>query len=294
MQLISGRDIAAQIYDELAIEIEKLAEKNIKPHLTVVLVGEDPASAVYVGMKEKACIKMGMDSETIKLPVETTQDELLAIVDRLNKDPLVHGILVQLPLPKQIDSDVIINSIDPEKDVDGFHPFNRGLMVAGQDCFLPCTPYGVQMMLQKSGIEVSGKHVVVVGRSLIVGMPVAIMLVLKKAGANATVTICHTGTKDMAYHTRQADILIVAAGRANTITGDMIKEGAVIIDVGTNRKDDPTAKRGYRLVGDVDFDSVKDKVSAISPVPFGVGPMTIVMLIYNTVKAAKNFAAKQA
>lgn len=285
-QIINGREIAKEIYAELSEKIDHLKENDIVPHLSVVLVGEDPASKVYVGMKQKKADKIGLSSRTIHLPEDTREDKLLGIIDELNGDKTVHGILVQLPLPKQISDPKVIEMICPQKDVDGFHPVNRGKLVSGEDTFLPCTPAGIQQLLLRSGHSPERKHVVVIGRSGIVGMPFAIMMMQKKQHANATVTICHTGTKDIAHFSRQADIIIVAAGRPKTLTADMVKEGAVVIDVGTNRIDDPAAKRGYRLVGDADFDGLVEKTAAISPVPGGVGPMTIAMLMVNTVKAA--------
>ncbi|MEI6892524.1 MAG: bifunctional methylenetetrahydrofolate dehydrogenase/methenyltetrahydrofolate cyclohydrolase FolD [Pontiella sp.] len=286
-KIIDGKQIAADIREELKVEVSRLKEKGIVPGLGVILVGEDPASQSYVSAKEKACKDIGIFSDDNRLSVDTTQDELLAVVERMNQDPKINGILVQLPLPKHIEEAAILLAIDPDKDVDGFHPMNVGKMMVGEDAFLPCTPHGVMQMLTRSGVETSGAHVVVVGRSNIVGKPVANMLLQKKEGANATVTLCHTGTKDLGYHTRQADIIIAASGWPNTVTADMVKEGAVVIDVGVNRVEDPSRKRGYRLVGDVDFDAIKEKASMISPVPGGVGPMTITMLLFNTVDAAK-------
>jgi methylenetetrahydrofolate dehydrogenase (NADP+) / methenyltetrahydrofolate cyclohydrolase len=256
------------------------------PGLSVVLVGDDPASAVYVRNKEKASIEAGMAGETIRLPAATTQDELLATVDRLNMDDAVHGILVQMPLPRQIDPADVIRRIDPRKDVDGFHPVNVGRLLIGEaDGFVPCTPAGVMVLLRTAGVELAGAHCVVIGRSNIVGKPMAALLV--QQGVDATVTICHSRTRDLATITRQADVLIAAAGRARLVTGEMVKRGAVVIDVGMNRIDDPSTKSGSRLVGDVDFDSVHMVASAITPVPGGVGPMTIAMLLQNTVLAAE-------
>lgn len=287
-QIISGTEIAKEIREELKKEVAELKEqKNITPGLAVVLVGDDPASQVYVRMKSKGCDQVGVFEKTIRLSGDTSEEEVLKIIDKLNNDPKFHGILVQLPLPKQIDEKKIINAISPKKDVDGFHPVNVGKLMIGEECFLPCTPHGVQEMLMRSGNDPNGKHVVIVGRSNIVGKPMANILVQKKEGANATVTVCHTRTKDIPKYTREADIIIAAAGRPDTVTADMVKEGVVIIDVGVNRIDDPTKKKGFRLVGDVDFDAVKEKASAISPVPGGVGPMTVTMLLANTVKAAK-------
>jgi methylenetetrahydrofolate dehydrogenase (NADP+)/methenyltetrahydrofolate cyclohydrolase len=286
-RLISGNEVSSSIYDELKGRIATLRSKGVTPGLAVVLVGEDPASQVYVRMKGKKCEELGMHSVTIVLPADASESDVLKKVDELNKDPKIHGFLVQLPLPKHVDEDKVIDAIDPKKDVDGFHPHNVGKMLIGDPLFLPATPAGVQQMLIRSGIETSGKHVVIVGRSNIVGKPMAAMLVQKGKGADSTITVVHSRTKDLADHTRRADILIVAMGKAKFITKDMVKEGAVVIDVGTNRIDDPTSEKGSRLVGDVDFDAVKDITSAITPVPGGVGPMTICMLMANTVKAAE-------
>ena len=289
-KIISGPEVAGQIYDELRVRIEKLKSEGIMPGLAVILVGDDPASQVYVRNKGRKCEELGMRSETIVLPAETSEEELLSRIDALNKDPAIHGFLVQLPLPKHIDEDKVIQAIDPNKDVDGFHPVNVGNMLIGKPGFLPATPAGVQQMLIRSGIETAGKHVVVVGRSNIVGKPMASLMVQR--GADATVTVVHSRTKDLASITRQADILIVAIGKARFITADMVKDGAVVIDVGTNRIEDPTHPKGSRLVGDVDFDEVSKKASAITPGPGGVGPMTICMLMANTVKAAENAASR--
>lgn len=287
--LIDGKKISDQIREEIADQIKHLKQtQGVTPGLAVVLVGENPASQVYVRMKGKACEKLGLHSEQHTLPAETSEEELLALVNRLNADPRIHGILVQLPLPGHIDENKVITAIVPEKDADGFHPVNMGRILIGQDCLKPCTPHGIQMLLAKSGIQTRGKHVVVVGRSNIVGKPIAAMLVQKDDMADATVTICHSRTKDLGAITRQADILIAAIGRPNLITADMVKEGVVVIDVGMNRVEDATTEKGYRLVGDVDFDSVAPLCSAITPVPGGVGPMTITMLLSNTVKAARN------
>ncbi|MDP2799850.1 MAG: tetrahydrofolate dehydrogenase/cyclohydrolase catalytic domain-containing protein, partial [Deltaproteobacteria bacterium] len=254
--------------------------------LATVLVGEDPASKVYVGQKEKACKELGIYSERIDVAADTTESELLALIDRLNRDSKINGILVQLPLPKHIDEKKVLYAIDPAKDVDGFHPVNVGKLMIGAKCFLPCTPHGIQELLVRSGVETAGAEVVVVGRSNIVGKPIANMLLQKGKGADATVTLCHTRTKDMAFHTRRADILIVAAGKPKTVTGDMVKEGVVVIDVGVNRIGQTPEGKAI-LAGDVDFDSVKEKAAAITPVPGGVGPMTITMLMMNTIQAAK-------
>lgn len=286
-QIISGTEIAKQIREELKQEITELREKhNLVPGLATVLLGEDPASQVYVGQKEKTSKALGLYSERHDLPADTTQEDLLALVDRLNKDPKIHGILVQLPLPRHISETVVLYAIDPKKDVDGFHPINLGKLMIGEPDYLPCTPHGIQQLLIRSGIETDGAEVVVVGRSNIVGKPIANMLLQKKKGANATVTVCHTGTRDLAFHTRRADILIVAAGRPKAITADMVKEGVVVIDVGVNRIG-KTAEGKAILAGDVDFDGVKEKAKAITPVPGGVGPMTITMLMLNTIKAAR-------
>lgn len=290
--IIDGKQVAAQMREELKAEVDALREKGIIPGLGVILVGQDPASTSYVTAKEKACHEAGIFSDDNRLPADTTQEVLIDKVQQMNNDPRIHGILVQLPLPKHIDEDVVIGTIAPDKDVDGFTPANVGRLVIGQPCFMPCTPHGVVQLLARSGVEISGAHVVVVGRSNIVGKPVANMLLQKREHANATVTICHTGTRDIAAFTRQADILIVAAGRPNTVTADMVREGAAVIDVGVNRIEDTTKKSGFRLVGDVDFEGVKEKASFITPVPGGVGPMTITMLMVNTVESAKRHAGK--
>jgi len=287
-KIISGTEIAKQIRQELTQEIAQLKDKhNLVPGLATVIVGDDPASQVYVGSKVKTCQALGIYSERHDLPVETSEQTLLTLIDRLNKDPKIHGILVQLPLPKHINESNVLIAIDPKKDVDGFHPVNVGKLMIGEPDYLPCTPHGIQELLLRSGIETEGAEVVIVGRSNIVGKPVANLLLQKKAGANATVTVCHTRTRDLASHTRRADILIVAAGgKPKAITADMVKEGAVVIDVGVHRIG-KTAEGKSILCGDVDFESVKEKAKAITPVPGGVGPMTIVMLMTNTVKAAK-------
>lgn len=286
-QIISGTEIAKQIREELKEEVASLKEKhNVVPGLATVLVGEDPASQVYVGQKEKTSIALGIYSERYDPPAETTQKELLALIDKLNKDPKINGILVQLPLPKHLNETEVLYAIDPKKDVDGFHPVNVGRLMIGDPDYLPCTPHGIQQLLIRSGVPTSGAEVVVVGRSNIVGKPIVNILLQKKEGANATVTICHTGTKDISSHTQRADILIVAAGRPKAVTADMVKDGVVVIDVGVNRIG-KTAEGKAILAGDVDFDGVKEKASMITPVPGGVGPMTITMLMMNTVKAAK-------
>ncbi len=284
--IIDGFEIARKVREDVAEKTRALKLKGITPCLSVVLVGEDPASVSYVTGKAKALAEVGMTDKSIRLSADTGEQELLEIIHALNKDPCVHGILVQLPLPKHIDEAKVIMAIDPEKDVDGFHPISVGNMLIGRKSFLPCTPHGVLFLLKTMGIETKGAHAVVVGRSNIVGKPVAVLLARKEY--NATVTICHTGTRDLAGFTRQADILIAAAGKQNTITADMVSEGAVVIDVGVNRIPDASKKSGFRLVGDVDFEEVKEKASFITPVPRGVGPMTIAMLMQNTLEAAEN------
>ncbi len=286
-ELIDGKVLAAQMRAEIKEKVAALAAKTgVVPGLGVVLVGDNPASKSYVTAKERALEEAGMHSVDVRLPAETTQEELLNVIDRLNKDPAVHGILVQLPLPKGLDEGAVIRAIAPEKDVDGFTPVNVGKMMIGEECFLPCTPHGVIQMLSRSGVQTSGAHAVVIGRSNIVGKPVASLLAAKREGGNATVTLCHTGTKDLASFTRQADILVVASGRPNTVTGEMVKPGAVVIDVGVNRVPCEGTKTGYRLCGDCDFDSVAAVASKLTPVPGGVGPMTITMLLENTYQAA--------
>lgn len=285
-KVISGKQIAEEIRGELKQKVADLKEKGIVPGLGVVLVGEDPASVSYVTSKAKGCEEIGMYEETIKLPAETSEEEVLKTVDGLNKDPKISGILVQLPLPDHISVDRVIGYISPEKDVDGFHPVNLGKLLRGEPCPLPCTPHGVKQMLMRSGNDPSGKHVVVCGRSNIVGKPLAAILMQKAEGANAVVTVVHTGAKDISYFTKQADILVAAMGRTNAITADMVSEGTVVMDVGVNRIPDSSKKSGFRLVGDVDYDAVAEKASYITPVPGGVGPMTVTMLLYNTVEAA--------
>lgn len=285
-RLIDGAAVARTVRERVAADVQELVAAGVTPGLTVVLVGDDPASAVYVAAKAKACAEAGMRGEEIRLPATTSEDELLAIVDRLNADPAVHGILVQMPVPPQIDPGAVIRRIDPAKDVDGFHPINVGKVLIGEaDGFAPCTPAGVVALLHEAGVNLRGAEVVVVGRSNIVGKPVAALLM--QPGVDATVTVCHSRTRDLAAHTRRADVLIAAIGRPRFITGDMIKPGAVVIDVGVNRVPDATKKSGTRLVGDVDFDAARQVASAITPVPGGVGPMTIAMLLANTVRAAR-------
>jgi methylenetetrahydrofolate dehydrogenase (NADP+)/methenyltetrahydrofolate cyclohydrolase len=291
-ELIDGVAIARDIRAEVSREAAELIEQGTRPGLAVVLVGDDPASAVYVRSKGKASEEAGMHSVTIRLPAATSQAELLEQVLALNADPAIHGILVQMPLPKHIDPDLIVRTVDPAKDVDGFHPVNVGKLLIGEtDGFAPCTPAGVQEMLTRSGVSTKGAECVIVGRSNIVGKPMAALMIQNRPGANATVTVCHSATRDLAEHTRRADVLIVAAGRASMVTRDMVRPGAVVIDVGINRVDDATTKSGYRLVGDVDFEGVRQVASRITPVPGGVGPMTIAMLLKNTVRAARQAAS---
>ena len=286
-KIIDGKAVSKRIRENLRGEIDALREKGVTPKLSVVLAGDDPASRTYVGMKNKACGKLGMESVQIYLPGNVTEAKLLSRLRDLNDDDSVHGILVQLPLPSHIDQLKVLSAVDPAKDVDGFHPSNVGRLLIGDPLFVPCTPLGICVLLHESGIEIEGRDVVIVGRSTIVGRPLMALLMQKKKGYNATVTICHTGTADMAKHTRGAEILIVAAGRPETVTAGMVSEGAVVVDVGVNRVEDPSSPKGYRLVGDVDFEDVREVASAITPVPGGVGPMTIAMLMQNTVKAAK-------
>jgi methylenetetrahydrofolate dehydrogenase (NADP+)/methenyltetrahydrofolate cyclohydrolase len=286
-KLINGNEVAQQIREELKQEVVQLKEKyNVIPGLVTVLVGENPASVSYVTAKQKTSKELGFFSIQDNQPATITEEELLKLIDKYNKDPKIHGILVQLPLPKHIHETKILYAIDPKKDVDGFHPVNVGKLMIGEADYLPCTPAGIQQLIIRTGAKIDGAEVVVVGRSNIVGKPIANILLQKQKGANATVTICHTGTKDMAFHTKRADILIVAAGKPKAITADMVKEGAVVIDVGVNRIG--MSKEGKAILcGDVDFEAVKEKASMITPVPGGVGPMTITMLMMNTVKAAK-------
>ena len=285
---IDGTAVALAIRTEAAAKAKELTVKGVRPGLAVVLVGDDPASAVYVKAKGKACEEAGMHSVTIRMSADTTQEALLAQVKALNEDAAIHGILVQMPLPKHIDSDLIIRTIRPEKDVDGFHPVNVGKNLIGEkDGFVPCTPAGVQELLVRSGVQTKGAECVIVGRSNIVGKPMMALMIQQNAGANSTVTVCHSATKDLAAHTKRADILIVAAGRPNMVTGAMVKPGAVVIDVGINRVADASTKSGTRLVGDVEYATAAEVASKITPVPGGVGPMTIAMLLQNTVRAAE-------
>jgi methylenetetrahydrofolate dehydrogenase (NADP+)/methenyltetrahydrofolate cyclohydrolase len=287
-QIIDGTAIAADIRAEVASRTAALKAKGVTPGLAAVLVGDDPASISYVTSKARTCAEVGIFSETFHLPAETGQDEVLELIGRLNADTRFHAILPQLPLPPQVDERAVIDAVDPHKDVDGLHPFNLGRLLRGEVTgAIPCTPHGVQQMLVRTGNDPGGKHVVIVGRSTLVGRPLSVLLGNKGKGANATVTLCHTGTPDIGRHTREADIVVMAAGRPNTLTASMVRPGAVVIDVGTNRIDAPDRKRGWRLVGDADFEAVKEVASWITPVPGGVGPMTIAMLLVNTVRAAE-------
>ena len=291
-RIIDGKQVAADMRAELKAEVAELSKKGVVPGLGVILVGEDPASQSYVTAKERACEDIGLHSDDNRLAADTSQEDLIALVEKMNRDPKINGILVQLPLPKHLDESEVLLAIDPDKDVDGFHPTNVGKMVVGEKAFLPCTPHGCIQLLLRSNVQLEGAEVVIVGRSNIVGKPLANMLIQKSPTGNATVTVCHTRTRDLATHTRRADIVIAAAGRPNTVTADMVKDGVVVIDVGVNRVGEkPSKKDPSRMVailkGDVDFDGVKEKASLITPVPGGVGPMTITMLLYNTVESAK-------
>ena len=283
--IIDGKQVAADIRAEVAQKVLELKKNGKNACLAVILVGENPASVSYVTGKQKALAEVGMQDRSVHLPENTIEEDLLKLIEQLNNDDTVHGILVQLPLPKHINEDKVIMAISPEKDVDGFHPVNVGNMMIGRPGFLPCTPHGIIVLLQRMGIETSGKHAVVIGRSNIVGKPVSVLLAQKSV--NCTVTLCHTGTKNLPEITKQADIVVVASGHPHTLTGDMIKEGVVVIDVGVNRIPDPSKKSGFRLVGDCDFDDLKEKASFITPVPGGVGPMTIAMLMVNTLESAE-------
>ena len=290
--LIDGRAIAEKVYVDLRREIAELKKRGVTPGLAVVLVGDDPASRAYVRLKDKMSHGSGLHSVKLELPATTTQEELLARVAELNRDPAIHGILVQSPPPKQIDEAAVIRALDPRKDIDGFHPENVAKLALGDPSgFVPCTPLGIQRLLIESKIDISGAHVVVLGRSMIVGKPVALLLMQKAKGADATVTVAHSRTRNLEQITRSADILIAAIGRANFVKAEHVREGAVIVDVGINRVEDAKSERGYRLVGDVDFDEVSKKAAAITPVPGGVGPMTIAMLMSNTVKACQQLQA---
>lgn len=287
-QIIDGKKLAAETRAEIAAGVAALkAEKGVTPGLAVILVGDNPASVSYVTAKEKACREAGMYSREIRLPAETPEQVVVETVKALNADPAIHGILVQLPLPKGISEKKVVDAIAAEKDVDGFTPVNVGRMLIGEPCFLPCTPHGIVKLIEVSGMDIAGKHAVVIGRSNIVGKPVAALLARKGPHANATVTLCHTGTPDLSVYTKTADVVVVAAGRPNTLTGDMLKPGAVVIDVGVNRVPDATKPKGYRLCGDADFASCAEVAAAITPVPGGVGPMTITMLLWNTLESAR-------
>ena len=285
-KVLSGKEVASAVYDDLSSRIDRLTSEKITPGLAAVLIGDDPASQVYVRNKRRRFENMGLLGETFRMGDDSSENDIMALINDLNNDDRFHGILIQLPLPKGIDADSILRSVRPEKDVDGFHPENIGLLAMGNPRFIPCTPKGILRILQFYNIETSGKHAVIVGRSNIVGRPMALMLSAKNDTGNATVTVCHSRTPDIAYYTRQADIVIVAVGMPSLIEGDMISDGTVIIDVGINRVKD-NSEKGYKLSGDVDYESVMDKASAITPVPGGVGPMTIAMLVENTVEAAE-------
>ena len=289
-RIIKGADVAAEIRTELKARVARLLEKGKTPFLCVVLVGEDPGSVSYVAAKEKGSAEVGVKEKTFRLPASTPESEVMSLVDDLNKAPEVDGILVQSPLPRQIDAEKVLFYISPEKDADGWHPVNLGKLMRGEPCPLPCTPHGIQQMLVRSGYDPAGKHVVICGRSNIVGRPLANLLMQKKPGANATVTVVHTGSKDIPGYTRQADILVAAMGSPMFIKADMVKPGAVVIDVGSNRVEDKSAEKGWRWAGDVDFEAVKEKAAAITPVPGGVGPMTVTMLLQNTIEAAERKA----
>jgi methylenetetrahydrofolate dehydrogenase (NADP+)/methenyltetrahydrofolate cyclohydrolase len=293
--LLEGKEVADRLRKDLTRRIAELQLEGVVPGLAVIMVGDDPASSSYVRMKGKACQELGIYSRTLRMPSDCSEESLLRLIDDLNRDPKIHGILVQMPVPRHIGVSKIIAAIDPDKDVDAFHPVNVGKMLIGEgDGFIPATPHGIQVMLSAYGIDVAGKHVVIVGRSNIVGKPLAAILMQKGEGADATVTVCHSRTRDLKAITSQADILVCALGKARFITADMVREGAVVVDVGSNRVPDPTVPKGYRFVGDVDFAAVKEKVSAITPVPKGVGPMTIIMLMQNTVLAAERALERQA
>ena len=287
-KILDGQALAKEVRGEVAAGVEEtVGNHQVTPGLAAVLVGDDPASAVYVRNKRRACDEVGMFSDTFALPASTSQDELLDLIGQLNRDSRFHGILVQLPLPGQIDQYAVIEALDPRKDVDGIHPFNAGQLLQGRAAFVPGTPAGIQQLLVRNGYDPAGRNVVICGRSEIVGKPLAALLMQRQAGANATVTVCHTRTADLSAHTLRADILVAAIGQPNAITADMVKDGAVVIDVGINRVDDATRRRGYRLVGDVAFEAVSEKAEAITPVPGGVGPMTIASLLVNTLAAAR-------
>ena len=288
--IIDGKAVAADIRANVARRVAELKAKGVNPALSVILVGDNPASVSYVTGKQKALAEAGMVDKSIHLPETTSEQELLDLIAKLNADPSVHGILVQLPLPKHINEEKVTLAIDPKKDVDGFHPVNMGNLLIGKKSFLPCTPHGVLILLERAGVKTNGARAAVIGRSNIVGKPMALLLSRKEY--NATVTLCHTGTKDLSSILKECDIIIAAAGHPHTVTADMVKDGAAVIDVGVNRIPDATKKSGFRLVGDVDFEAIKEKASVITPVPGGVGPMTIALLMQNTLEAAENFAAE--
>lgn len=291
-QILSGKELSTKMREEMKQEIVDLRDKyDIVPGLAVILIGDDPGSLSYVRNKEKACASIGLVSRKYKFGADYPETDVLKLIDELNQDKAIHGILVQLPLPDHISEDKVISAIEPDKDVDGFHPINIGKMMVGSPGFLPCTPHGIQQLLLRNNIEIEGKHVVIIGRSNIVGKPLAMILVQKKPGGNATVTLCHTRTRNMADITKSADILVLAAGKPNSVTADMIKQGAVVIIVGQTWIEDKTRKSGHRVVGDVDFDEASAKASAITPVTGGVGPMTITMLLKNTIQSAKRYAS---
>ncbi len=290
-KVIDGKAIAKKVKEELTSDIEALIKSGVTPGLAAVLIGDDPASHIYVRSKERACKKIGIYSEVIRQPADFPEEALIDLIDELNARDDIHGLLIQSPVPKHIDEPAMVLRINPAKDVDGFHPQSVGKMLLGSPSFLPCTPLGVVRMLQEIGVDPKGRKVVILGRGNIVGKPLAAMLMQKWPGCNATVTVCHTATKDIPAETRQADILVAAMGRPKFVTADMIKDGVVIIDVGVNRVDDPSKEKGYYVCGDVDFDACLPKASMITPVPGGVGPMTIAMLLHNTVRAAKNMAS---
>jgi methylenetetrahydrofolate dehydrogenase (NADP+)/methenyltetrahydrofolate cyclohydrolase len=286
-QILDGTEIAEQVRQRVADAVSRIAESGgVVPGLATVLVGENPASLSYVRSKQRTCAKLGINAVDIRLPADTPTEQVESIIADLNRRTDVHGILIQQPLPQHLDAEVLVGAVNPEKDVDGFHPVNLGRLVRGQPCLAPCTPLGIIEILSRSGIPTSGAHVVIVGRSLLVGRPLASLLIQKSESANATVTVCHSATKDLAHHTRAADILVAAIGRPEFVGPDMVRSGAVVIDVGINRVDDPSRKRGYRLTGDVQFEAVGEVASAITPVPGGVGPMTVAMLMRNTLVAA--------
>jgi methylenetetrahydrofolate dehydrogenase (NADP+)/methenyltetrahydrofolate cyclohydrolase len=291
-KILDGAELAKQVMGELKPRIAALAARGIVPGLTVIILGEDPASMSYVRGKGKACEGLEMRSETCMLPAGTSQEQLLGLIAKLNTNPRIHGILVQLPLPAHVNEDAVLEAISPEKDVDGFSPINMGRLMAGRDCFKPCTPNGIMELMARNGIDPSGKHAVIIGRSNIVGKPMAAMLMQKAKGANATVTVCHSGTRKLESITKRADILIAAMGKPGFVKAGMVKKDAVVIDVGINRVEDKSAEKGYRLVGDVDFEAVKDVAGAITPVPGGVGKTTIAMLMLNTVAAAEKMGGQ--